>query len=222
MDVEREEGEDGTFLILSGPNLPPNLIAIPPTGNNGVVPIDGIGLSGVTNMRVQMNGSGGFAGLTINQDLPRSCWITTGGFQNAGVKSGGKDFTFGGNVGPPSSGSWEVVDHNTGDNFHSNDVHIDSCRVIDHTGPGQPGGNKGFDINQAFFSGTGRLNHVDGYPFVGFVIDGGEPGGKKNNQKDEFWIQVYDPATLAVVFETQFELDGGNVQIHPCNGNQCN
>ena len=221
MDIEREEGEDGTFLILSGPNLPPNLITIPPVGNNGVVVIDGIGLSGVTHMRVEMNGSGGFAGMTINQGEDRSCWITTGGFQNAGVQSGGKDFTFGGNVGPPSSGSWEVIDHNTGDNFHSNDVHITDCVVIDGTGPGQPGGKKGFKINQAFFEGTGRLNNVDGYPFTGFVIDRGEPSGKKNNQKDEFFIEVRDPGTNAVVFQTQFELDGGNVQIHPCNGNQC-
>jgi len=221
MDIEREQGEDGTYLELSGPDLPTNLIGIPPTGDNGVVVIDGIGLSGVSLLRVNFNGSGALDAVTYNQGEFRYCWITTGGFQNAGVQSGGKDFTFGGNVGPPPSGSWEVIDHNTGDNFHSNDVHIDSCSVISGTGPGQPGGKKGFQINQAFFSGTGRLNHVDGYPFIGFVIDRGEPSGKNGNQKDEFFIEVYEPGTTTVVFQTQFELDGGNVQIHPCNGNQC-
>ncbi|GAB4363594.1 MAG: hypothetical protein Kow0042_01600 [Calditrichia bacterium] len=222
MDVEREEGEDGTFIELSGPNLPVNLIAIPPTGDNGVVVIDGIGLSGVSHMRVQMNGSGAVADIVINQGENRTCWITTGGFHNAGVQSGGKNFTFGGNVGPPPSGSWEVIDHNTGDNFHSNDVHIDSCVVINEGGPGQPGGKKGFKINKAYFSGIGRLNQVDGYPFTGFVVDRGEPSGKKGKLKDQFHIEVYDPVTHAIVFFTEFELDGGNVQIHPCSGNQCN
>lgn len=221
MDVEREQGEDGTFLELSGPDLPLNLIAIPPTGDNGVVVIDGIGLSGVSFLRVQMNGSGAVDGIVFNQGEERICWITTGGFQNAGIKSGGKDFTFGGNVGPPPSGSWEVIDHNTGDNFHSNDVHIVNCIEIEGTGPDQPGGNKGFTINQAFFEGTGSLNHVDGYPFTGWVIDRGEPSGKNGNQKDEFHIEVRDPNTNEVVFLADGELDGGNVQIHPCNGNQC-
>ncbi len=220
MDVEREEGEDGTFLVLSGPGIPTSLIAIPPTGDNGVVTIDGIGLAGVKTLRVQLNGSGAVSSVVVNAGEERVCWITTGGFQNAGVQSGGKDFTFGGNVGPPPSGSWEVIDHVTGDNFHSNDVHIDSCDTIDATGPEQPGGNKGFVINRAFFSGTGRLNGEDGFPFDGFVIDAGEPSGKNGNDKDQFAITVRDPITSVVVFEAIGELDGGNVQIHPPVGNQ--
>jgi hypothetical protein len=157
----------------------------------------------------------GFSVLTPPRDL---CWITTGGFQNAGETSGSKDYTFGGNVGPPPRGSWEVVDHNTGDNFHSNDVHIVSCDVIQLTGPDQPGGKKGFKINQASFEGTGRLNHVDGYIFTGFVQDAGEPQGKKGNNQDYFSITVRDPDTLEIVFEASGTLDGGNVQIHPPTG----
>jgi hypothetical protein len=157
----------------------------------------------------------GFAVLTPPKDL---CWITTGGFHNAGEQAGGKDFTFGGNVGPPPRGSWEVVDHNTGDNFHSNDVHIVSCEVINLTGPGQPGGKKGFKINQANFEGTGRLNGVHGYPFTGYVQDAGEPSGKKANDQDYFSITVRDPDTTAIVFEASATLDGGNVQIHPPTG----
>lgn len=157
-------------------------------------------------------------GLSVETPSRDVCWITTGGFHNAGQPGGSKDFTFGGNVGPPPRGSWEVVDHNTGDNFHSNDVHIVSCDVVTLTGPDQPGGKKGFKINQATFEGTGRLNGVDGYPFTGMVQDAGEPSGKKGNDQDYFEIIVRDPVTSDVVFEASATLDGGNVQIHPPTG----
>lgn len=158
------------------------------------------------------------SGFSVETAPPGSCWITTGGFHNAGDSSGSKDYTFGGNVGPPPRGSWEVVDHNTGDNFHSNDVHIVSCKKIRLTGPGQPGGKKGFKINQANFEGTGRLNGIDGYPFTGYVQDAGEPHGKKAYDKDAFSITVRDPDTNEIVFEASATLDGGNVQIHPPTG----
>jgi len=156
--------------------------------------------------------------LSIEEPDAKDCWITTGGFHNNGETSGSKDFTFGGNVGPPPRGSWEVVDHNTGDNFHSNDVQMVSCETINLTGPGQPGGKKGFKINKASFEGVGRLNHEDGYPFTGYVHDAGEPSGKKGNDKDYFSITVRDPVTNEIVFEASDELDGGNVQIHPPTG----
>ena len=158
------------------------------------------------------------AGLSVLTPPPDLCWITTGGFHNAGETAGAKDYTFGGNVGPPPRGSWEVVDHTTGDNFHSNDVHIVSCEVIQLTGPDQPGGKKGFKINQASFEGTGRLNHEDGFIFTGYVQDAGEPHGKKANNQDYFSITVRDPDTLEIVFEASATLDGGNVQIHPPTG----
>jgi hypothetical protein len=218
VDIEREQGEDGAFIELSGKDIPTALIGIPPTGNNGVHTIDGIALEGVQMMRITLNGSGAIESIVFDDEQPGTCWITTGGFHNSGIQSGSKDYTFGGNVGPPPSGSWEVVDHNTGDNFHSNDVQITECVVIPGTGPQQPGGKKGFEINQAFFEGTGRLNGVHGYPFTGYVIDGGEPANKKGNDPDYFQIVVYDPDTWAVVFEASGELDGGNVQIHPPNG----
>ncbi len=216
MDVDADEGEGGTFVELSGPGLPTNLIGIPPTGDNGVQTISGIALSGVDLMRVNFNGSGAFVGSAINEDQPGDCWFTFGGFQNAGIQSGGKDFTFGGNVGPPPSGSIEVVDHNTGDNFHSNDVHIVECFVVSGTGPQQPGGKKGFKTNAATFAGTGRLNGEYTFDFTGMVIDAGEPGGKKANDPDFFEIEVTDPLDGdAVVFFASGFLDGGNVQLHP-------
>jgi hypothetical protein len=217
MDIEAEQGESGTFLELSGPGLPTNMIAIPPTGNNGVATLDGIGLSGVNHLRVNFNGSGAVAAVTFNIDQPRSCWLTTGGFLNAGFQSGGKDYTFGGNIGPPPSGSLEVVDHNTGDNFHTNDIQIVECLVIPGTGPQQPGGKQGFDINKATFTGTGRINGVSGYPFDGYFIDAGEPSGKKSNDSDYFEITIRHPVTNAVIFQASGPLDGGNVQIHPPN-----
>jgi hypothetical protein len=157
----------------------------------------------------------GFSALT---PPPSLCWITTGGFQNAGDSAGSKDYTFGGNVGPPPRGSWEVIDHNTGDNFHSNSVEIVSCEIVKLTGPEQPGGKKGFRINQANFQGTGRLNGVDGFVFTGYVQDAGEPSGKQDNDQDFFSITVRDPDTLAIVFEASATIDGGNVQIHPPTG----
>lgn len=224
MDVEADGGEDGTNIILSGPHIFDQLIAIPPQGDNGIVTISGIAQEGVRTMKIEMNGSGAIAGAGLNTGEPGLCWITTGGFHNAGGQSGGKDFTFGGNVGPPSAGSWEVIDHNTGDNFHSNEVHIVDCLVIENTGPGQPGGKKGFTINKALFAGTGRLNGVDGYPFEGFVVDSGEPSGKKDNDPDQFHIVVYEPGHFQEAgfeaFVTDFYLDGGNVQIHPPTGSQ--
>lgn len=155
------------------------------------------------------------SGFSVETPQRGDCWITTGGFHNSGQAAGSKEYTFGGNVGPPPRGSWQVVDHETGDNFHSNDVRITSCEVVSLTGPDQPGGKKGFKINQANFEGTGRLNHVDGYIFTGFVQDAGEPAGKKGNDQDFFSITVRDPGTLAIVFQASAPLDGGNVQIHP-------
>lgn len=157
------------------------------------------------------------AGLAVRTPPPDACWITTGGFQNGGTPSGPKGVTFGGNVGPPPRGSWEVVDHDLGVNFHSNDVHIVSCEIVQKTGPGQPGGKKGFKINKALFEGTGRLNGEDGYTFTGYVEDAGEPHGKKGNDQDAFSIVVRDGDGI-VVYQTTAVLDGGNVQIHPPNG----
>ncbi len=215
LDIELEQGEGGAFVEFWRPGQPVSMLGLDPTGDNGVATLENIGLDGVSHMRVTLNGSSAIANVLLGAGTARTCWITTGGFQNAGVASGGKDFTFGGNVGPPPSGSWQVVDHKTGDKFHSHDVHIVECLEIERTGPGQPGGKKGLTVNKATFEGVGRLNGVAGFPFEGFVIDAGEPAGKKGNDKDHFSITVHDPATWAVVFQASGDLDGGNVQIHP-------
>jgi len=91
------------------------------------------------------------------------------------------------------------VDHVTGDNFHSNDVEVVGCEIIDAlTGPEQPGGKKGFQENLLHFRGTGRLRDgdtgttLDGYSFRGCVIDAGEPAGKQGLNTDYFEIVVCD------------------------------
>lgn len=217
MDVEVDEGENGAFLELWGPNLPKQIISMPPVGDNGVGTIANIGLDGVSDLRVNLNGSGAVTAVIANAPKKtRDCWFTFGGFQNASMQAGPKLYTFGGNVGPPPSGSIQVNDHTTGAKFHSNNVAITSCERIPGTGPGQPGRRRGFDANKADFAGTGRLNGVPGYPFTGYVIDSGEPQGKKGNNPDFFEIVVVDPNNNnAVVFKASGNLDGGNVQLHP-------
>ncbi len=199
MDIEKAQGEDGTYLEFwtSGSANPTDLVAIPPTGDNGVVSIKKIDLANVDKMRVNWNGSGATTSVIFGSRETGTCWSTTGGFQNSGFSSGSKDFSFGGNVGPPPSGVWEVVDHVSGDNFHSNDVEVVGCEIIDAlTGPGQPGGKKGLQENLLHFRGTGRLRDgasgtvTDGLPFVGCVIDAGEPAGKQGLNNDYFEIVV--------------------------------
>ncbi|MBT8442465.1 MAG: hypothetical protein KJO76_08770 [Gammaproteobacteria bacterium] len=216
LDIEFDEGESPAQMVLMGPNIPTATISIIDTGNNGLATIEGIKLEGVSNVRVEFLGSGSLGAISFDEPKgEKFCWITTGGFQNAGVQAGSKDYTFGGNVGPPAHGSWEVIDHETGDNFHTHDVRITNCITIEGTGPGQPGGKKGFDVNQAFFECTsGTFNHVDGYTCTGYVIDRGEPSGKNGNDTDEYAITVRD-GNGVVVMEVNGMLDGGNVQIHP-------
>jgi len=218
-DVELAEGETPAQVELSGPGILTATIAVNNLDNGGVLTYDGINLSGVSNMRVNLKGSSAFASVLFNERREGICWITTGGFNNASITDPDKkDFTFGGNVGPPPSGSWQVVDHNTGDKYHTNDVHITLCEEIPGTGPGQPGGKKGFTINKAYFEGIGRLNHVPGYPVTGFVIDRGEPSGKNGNDTDEIQFIIYDPDTSLPIIEWTGLLTGGNVQIHPPTG----
>lgn len=201
LDIEAEEGEDGTFIdfFTDGSVTPTDMISIPPTGDNGRVDIDKLKLEKVDKMVVNLNGSGALLNVVFGAKEEGTCWSTSGGFQNAGFANGGKDYTFGGNVGPPPSGVWEVVDHVTGDNFHSNDVEVVECLVIDAlTGPEQPGGNKGLEENLLIFKGTGRLRDgttgevTEGHPFSGCVIDSGEPAGKQGLDKDYFEIVVCD------------------------------
>ena len=155
------------------------------------------------------------------EDEEKLCWITGGGFIDLvdNDASGPKTFTFGGNVGPPPRGSWQIVDHETGDKFHTNTVNIVSCEVLPGTtGPGQPGGKDGFDLNKANFAGIGTLNGVGGCPFTGFVIDGGEPQGKNGKDNDAFHVETTDVQACGGTFVVDGELPGGNFQIHPPTG----
>jgi len=217
-----EQVFDNVLDSLDGPEADTlNLDVTIPAGTTMLtvqaLSVDNLGVGGVPASFIWSA-----AGLAIPpaEMQPDVCWITGGGFLNldTGGTSGSKSFSFGGNVGPPPHGSWNVVDHDTGDKFHTNEVHITSCEVINWTGPGQPGGKKGFDLNKANFAGTGTLNGIGGCPFTGYVIDGGEPQGKKTNNNDVFHLETTDAAVCGGSFFVDGEMPGGNFQIHPPNG----
>jgi hypothetical protein len=222
MDVDLEEGESGATVFLFGPKIPPSSFTLQPTGDNGVFTVSNVGVEGVSLMRILLNGSGSVASVTVDQPPVRPCWVTTGGFFNAGVTSGAKQCTFGGNIGPPPSGAFEVNFHsgpNAGAKFHTNDIEALRCEDSGSTGPQQPGGKKGLEVDTLFFDCTGRLNNVTGYTCEGYLLDGGEPQGKQGNDNDHIQFIVKDGAG-ATVATCEGDLDGGNVQIHPPVGNQ--
>lgn len=223
MDVEQEEGEDGTSVYLFGPKIPAPgvMLTLHPTGDNGVF-TQQIGIEGVTMMRIVMGGSGAITSVVLDEDPERPCWVTTGGFFNAGVVSGPKQCTFGGNVGPPPSGAFEVNFHtdgpdtgaSAGDKFHTNDITAVRCTDETEGGPQQPGGNKGLVVDTLYFECTGRFNNANGYTCDGFLQDAGEPAGKKGNGYDHIQMVIYDSYQNEVA-RCEGDLDGGNVQIHP-------
>lgn len=221
MDAEIEQGESGARVELYGPKLPAQgvSVALEPPGDNGVFSQTGIGVEGVSLMRVVLNGSGAMVGATIEEESIRPCWVTTGGFFNSGVTSGTKQCTFGGNIGPPPSGAFEVNFHDgpyDGLRFHTNDINIVRCEDRGSTGPQQPGGKKGLEVDTLVFDCTGRLNNTTGFTCGGYLLDAGEPQGKNGNDNDQIQLTVYDSGG-AVAAECSGELDGGNVQIHPPN-----
>ncbi len=219
--IDNDLGEFDAHLEFFGPGtLNPSTIGLAAVGDNGVNTVTP-GIEGVTHMRVVLNGSGGVEGVTIEDRIVRPCWVTTGGFNNSGVVSGPKQCTFGGNIGPPPSGALEVNFHDgayDGLRFHTNDIRVIECVDEGSTGPQQPGGKKGLQVDTLYFDCTGRLNNVDGYTCAGFLKDAGEPQGKKGNDHDAIHVEVYD-SSQGLVAECSGELDGGNVQIHPPVGN---
>jgi len=225
MDVDEPEGESGAMLILMGPDISPAVsISLPPIGDNGVETIDDFAVEGVSHARVVMNGSGAIEALVIEEGDNEVCWETTGGFNNADVLSaeGKKTCTFGGNIGPPPSGAKEVNWHEgllEGSKFHTNDIHVTSCESTGSTGPQQPGGKKGFDIDKLNFECTGKFNNEPGYTCRGFFFDGGEGGPNENNDPDAIQFIVEDSSGSEVA-RCDGDLHGGNVQLHPPVGNQ--
>ena len=218
--VDNDAGEFSAHIEMFGPKIPNQFIALTPVGDNGVNTIDGIGVDGVRLLRVFLKGSGSVASVVIEEEVVRPCWVTLGGFQSAGVTSGPKQCTFGGNVGPPPNGALEINFHAgpfDGFQFHTTDIQAVECIDMGSTGPGQPGGKKGLEVDTLFFDCTGRLNNVDGFTCTGFFKDAGEPQGKKGNDFDRIEVEIRD-AFDDVVASCIGDLDGGNIQIHPAVG----
>jgi hypothetical protein len=176
------------------------------------------------------------------------CWITGGGFivapndlTGAPADGNGHD-NFGGNAKTLKDGRmqghWNHVDHGTQNHAKGKPEYL-VCRHVDEPGPGQPGGKKGFNINQVYFGGHAEWRDAkagtwaSGYWFDVVVKDHGEPGSKphvKNGGMPDtyhFTIRKIDDANAqasgTVVYEVgrpanaHGELIGGNIQIHPPN-----
>jgi hypothetical protein len=225
--MDNDEGEFDAQVEFFGPGtLQPSVIGLTATGDNGVNTI-AAGIEGVTRMRVVLNGSGAVASVVIDEEIEqRACWVTTGGFNKGEVvredASGKKICTFGGNVGPPPSGAFEVNWHDgplAGSKFHTNDIEAVRCEDRSETGPGQPGGKKGLLEDTLLFECTGKFNKERGYSCTGYLLDGGEPGGKKGNDPDQIQLVVNDSSGTEVA-RCEGILSGGNVQIHPPVGPQ--
>lgn len=192
----------------------------------------------------------GACGACIGDDEPAGdcrtpkaggCWVTGGGFVVGanivtGAAADGHD-NFGGNAKPMKDGTikghWNHVDHGTGNHAKGRPSYI-YCRKVDEPGPGQPGGKKGFVMNQVYFGGPAEWRDAatgawgEGYWFDVVAKDHGEPGSvpkaKNGFMPDTYHFTIRlidDPAQNAsgtVVYATRGELQGGNIQLHPPNG----
>ncbi len=224
--MDNDEGEFDAELQLFGSGFAPNpnVIGLPALGDNGVLTLP-IEVDGVEKLRVVMNGSGAVVASTINERIrERPCWVTTGGFDKGTNTdaSGKKICTFGGNIGPPPSGAFEVNWHTgplEGAQFHTNDIHVVECIDMGSTGPQQPGGKKGLEVDTLIFECDGLFNHESGFTCDGYLKDAGEPHGKKANDRDEISMTVRN-SQGDIVAECIGDLEGGNVQIHPPVGKQ--
>jgi hypothetical protein len=147
----------------------------------------------------------------------KGCWITGGGYI---VDTDGND-SFGGNAMPMKDGSvrgqWEEQDHGTNNKAHGEPSYI-VCNHVNEPGPGQPGGKKGFTMNQAYFGGKARwytpaTGWKDGFWFDVFVEDHGEGHGIM----DYYHFTIRDSPGGNVIYDTQSNQVGGNIQLHPPN-----
>ncbi len=153
------------------------------------------------------------------------CWVTGGGWI---TDADGTD-SFGGNAMPMKAGDvrgeWEDVDHATGNKGHGAAQYI-YCRHVDEPGPGQPSGpSHHFDINQVYFGGPARWftggTWSDGYWFDVMAEDHGEGKGANAGGPDYYHFTIRQIAgngvSGAVVYDTENNMSGGNIQIHPPN-----
>ena len=88
------------------------------------------------------------------------------------------------------------------------------CSDNGSTGPQQPGGKKGFEIDRLDFECDGRFNNQTGFTCSGYFIDAGEPQGKKGNDRDFISVMIADSGGNPVA-KCEGDFEGGNIQIHP-------
>ncbi|MDB4935673.1 MAG: hypothetical protein JWP87_2645 [Labilithrix sp.] len=166
------------------------------------------------------------------------CWVTGGGFIVEpsivpAAPADGHD-NYGGNAKQMKKGGvqghWNHVDHGTQNHAKGRPEYL-FCRHVDEPGPGGPGANKGFTMNQVYFGGHAEWRSngawASGYWFDVVAKDHGEPGSTPS-PKNGFMVDTYhftirkmdDPAAKVsgpVVYEVKGGLVGGNIQMHPPN-----
>jgi hypothetical protein len=153
------------------------------------------------------------------------CWVTGGGF----IVDGDGHDSFGGNAMPMKSGTirgqWEHVDHGTGNKMHGEPSYI-VCRHVNEPGPGADNGpHHDFTINQVYFGGTARFftggAWNDGYWFDVMAEDHGEGKGAKAGGPDYYHVTIRKMSGQSqsgtVVYDSEADMSGGNIQIHPPN-----
>ena len=123
-------------------------------------------------------------------------------------------------------GQWENIDHGAGGlKVHGEPSYI-VCRHVAEPGPGANTGPKhDFTMNQAYFGGNARafVNGTwhDGYWFDVMVEDHGEGKGAKAGGPDYYHLTLrkIDAANASgvIVYDTEANMSGGNIQLHPPN-----
>ena len=215
--VDNDEGEFNAQIELFGPMIPDQFIALTPVGDNGVNTIAGIGVDGVRLMRVILNGSGAVASILIDEKVVRPCWVTLVG----SAMPASHPVPSNAHLAVTSDRRRTEVNFHAGPfdgfKFHTKDIQALQCLDMGSTGPQQPGGKKGLEVDTLEFDCTGRLKNAPGFTCSGFFKDAGEPAGKNGNDKDEIHVEIFD-AGGGLAAECTGELDGGNIQIYPAVG----
>ena len=117
---------------------------------------------------------------SVECDESLCCWLTMGGFLNAELEVRQQGQHYGGNVGPPPSGSWQHIERIGKEevfNFHSWDAHVMACGNDGNAGPCHPAG----DANWINYGGTGYYSinggaRIGDATFTARAEDHGEPG----------------------------------------------
>ncbi len=154
------------------------------------------------------------------------CRLTGGGCLNEdGNNRGHKQSTFGGNSSPfhegggPTGNEWQHVYRDGREilfNWHSHDAHVVRCTVVPPGPCSPPAENTRADVEGTGQYSLGAGSRTEDGNLVAYIIDHRE-GACNRGTRDEYKITVREGLVIgagAIVFETEGEIDCGNLQIH--------